>query len=146
MEPALHGLTIWRHSIITHGLVSEYFRLPELSERIGSYTTSAAKAWRCYTCCVCFQVALGGKLVHLLFGRNSQAICRSEELGIWQREIVDGAALYVYAPVVGISGTCAYGCALVCSTLATFVPRGRTDERDASSGRTTGRIFARDQD
>ncbi len=118
------------------GLVSEYFRLGTFPERIDFYDILPQGMEMLYLFAFAFGRHSAAKLVHFAFlvATVPVMLAIGRRLGISERISWMGAALYVCAPVVGISGTCAYtDCALVCSTLATFLfssLRGSQERRD----------------
>jgi hypothetical protein len=105
------------------GLVSEYNRLGAFPTRIDFYDILPQGMEMLYLLAFSLGAHSAAKLVHFAFliATVPVMLAIGRRLGIGARISWIAAALYFCAPVVGISGTCAYtDAALVCSTLAAF--------------------------
>jgi len=105
------------------GLVREYFRLGAFPDRIDFYGILPQGMEMLYLFAYAFGQHSAAKLVHFAFliATAPVLVALGRRLGIPDRISWIAAALYLCAPVVGISGTCAYtDAALVTTILATI--------------------------
>src|SRR5205085_1727451 len=105
------------------GLVAEYFRLGTFPDRIDFYGILPQGMEMLYLFAFAFGQHSAAKLVHFAFLISTAPVLVAigRRLGISDTVSWVAAALYLCAPVVGISGTCAYtDAALVCCILSTF--------------------------
>ncbi|MDQ6699855.1 MAG: DUF2079 domain-containing protein, partial [Acidobacteriota bacterium] len=105
------------------GLVSEYVRLGRFPHRIGFYEMVPQGLEMLFSVAFAFGGHSAAKLVHFAFLAATVPLVLSigRQLNLSDRVSLVAAALYLCAPVVGVSGTCAYNdAAFVFFVLAAF--------------------------
>jgi uncharacterized membrane protein YhaH (DUF805 family) len=105
------------------GLVAEYLRLGHFPHRIGFYEILPQGLEMLFAMAFSIGGASAAKLVHygFLLATLPLIVLTARRLKLTDAQGTLAAALYFFAPVVGLSGTCAYNdAALVFFTLSTF--------------------------
>jgi uncharacterized membrane protein YhaH (DUF805 family) len=105
------------------GLVAEYLRLGHFPPRVGFYEVLPQGLEMLFAAAFQIGGATAAKLVHFAFllATVPLIVLTARRLNLTDTQGYLAAALYFMAPVVGISGTCAYNdAALVFFTLSTF--------------------------
>jgi len=105
------------------GMPAEYLRLGTFPDRIDFYGMLPQGMEMLYLFAMAFGAHSAAKLVHFAFliATAPVLVALGRRLGISETPCWVAAAFYLCAPVVGISGTCAYtDAALVCCILATI--------------------------
>ena len=117
MAPEVQPDAVYYHL----GLVSEYFRIGGFPDRIDFYEILPQGMETLFLFAFAFGAHSAAKIVHFAFlvATPPILVAVGRRLGIQDRVSWIAAAIYVCAPVVGVSATCTYtDGGLVCATLA----------------------------